>query len=59
MKASIIPKYRTFGGKRYRRAYTATTKRGAEADAKSLRDAGSSARVVKYGGKYYVVYARG
>lgn len=52
-----IPKYRTFSGKRYRRDSTSTTKRGAEADAKALRDSGSSARIVQYD-KYYVVYAR-
>jgi len=58
MKAYIIPKYRTFGGKRYHRAYTSTSKRNADREAKSLRDIGTSVRVVKYD-KYYIVYARG
>jgi len=52
-----IPTYRHYGGKRYRRAYTFTTKKKADQEAASLQKGGFGARVEQYG-KNYVVYAR-
>ncbi len=53
-----IPKYRTYNGLRYRRAYTKNTKSAAQKEEKEMRTSGSSVRIEKYG-KKYVLYARG
>lgn len=58
-KAAASPAAKVFGGKRYTKKACSSTKTGAKATAKKLREAGKNARIVKGGPGKYCVYTRG